>query len=121
MLRYGRQTVSVDVSSGVVLFDKKLGSFSIEKVSHARSKRHLLRKVCDDFLLTLKYNHNLKIHTFYLSVLQIVKLQSTPAKVRLVVDSYHHTPREMTFESARVQQHEEVDHGKNLTGLYLQT
>uniref|UniRef100_A0A8C7ZFP1 phosphatidylinositol-3,4,5-trisphosphate 5-phosphatase n=1 Tax=Oryzias sinensis TaxID=183150 RepID=A0A8C7ZFP1_9TELE len=70
MLRYGRQTVSVDVSSGVVLFDKKLGSFSIEKVSHAR-------------------------------ILQIVKLQSTPAKVRLVVDSYHHTPREMTFESAR--------------------
>nr|BAO51251.1 inositol polyphosphate phosphatase-like 1b [Oryzias dancena] len=70
MLRYGRQTVSVDVNSGVVLFDKRVGSFSTERVSHAR-------------------------------ILQIVKLQSTPAKVRLVVDSYHNAPREMTFESAR--------------------
>uniref|UniRef100_A0A4W6EHL0 phosphatidylinositol-3,4,5-trisphosphate 5-phosphatase n=1 Tax=Lates calcarifer TaxID=8187 RepID=A0A4W6EHL0_LATCA len=33
--------------------------------------------------------------------LQIVKFQSSPAKVRMVVDSHHNTPREMTFESAR--------------------
>lgn len=38
MLRYGRQTVSVDVDAGVLLFDKKTGSFGIERVSHDRSK-----------------------------------------------------------------------------------
>lgn len=41
MLRYGRQTVSVDVDTGVVLFDKKSGSFSIERVSHERSKKNI--------------------------------------------------------------------------------
>uniref|UniRef100_A0A8C4GZQ1 phosphatidylinositol-3,4,5-trisphosphate 5-phosphatase n=1 Tax=Dicentrarchus labrax TaxID=13489 RepID=A0A8C4GZQ1_DICLA len=70
MVRYGRQTVSVDVDTGVLLFDRKAGSFSIERVSHDR-------------------------------ILQIVKFQSSPAKVRIVVDSHHNTPREMTFESAR--------------------
>uniref|UniRef100_A0A3P8QH37 phosphatidylinositol-3,4,5-trisphosphate 5-phosphatase n=1 Tax=Astatotilapia calliptera TaxID=8154 RepID=A0A3P8QH37_ASTCA len=70
MLRYGRQTVSVDVDAGVLLFDKKTGSFGIERVSHDR-------------------------------ILQIVKFQSSPAKVRMMVDSHHSTPREMTFESAR--------------------
>lgn len=34
------------------------------------------------------------------SVLQIVKLQS---KISMVIDSHHNTPREMTFESARVR------------------
>uniref|UniRef100_A0A3P8V5X2 phosphatidylinositol-3,4,5-trisphosphate 5-phosphatase n=1 Tax=Cynoglossus semilaevis TaxID=244447 RepID=A0A3P8V5X2_CYNSE len=34
-------------------------------------------------------------------ILQVVKFQSSPAKVRIVVDSHHNTPREMTFESAR--------------------
>ncbi|XP_027865120.1 inositol polyphosphate phosphatase-like 1b [Xiphophorus couchianus] len=34
-------------------------------------------------------------------ILQIVKFQNHPAKIRMVVDSYHSTPREMTFESAR--------------------
>lgn len=38
MVRYGRQTVSVDVDSGVLLFDRKAGSFGIERVSHDRSK-----------------------------------------------------------------------------------
>ncbi|KAM8733026.1 inositol polyphosphate phosphatase-like 1b [Acanthopagrus schlegelii] len=70
MVRYGRQTVSVDVDSGVLLFDRKAGSFGIERVSHDR-------------------------------ILQIVKFQSSPAKVCLVVDSHHSTPREMTFESVR--------------------
>uniref|UniRef100_A0A3Q0S123 phosphatidylinositol-3,4,5-trisphosphate 5-phosphatase n=1 Tax=Amphilophus citrinellus TaxID=61819 RepID=A0A3Q0S123_AMPCI len=70
MLRYGRQTISVDVDTGVLVFDKKTGSFGIERVSHDR-------------------------------ILQIVKFQSSPAKVRMVVDSHHSTPREMTFESAR--------------------
>lgn len=41
---------------------------------------------------------------FVLSVLQIVKFESSPAKVRMVVDSHHNTPREITFESARVRQ-----------------
>ncbi|KAK5864640.1 hypothetical protein PBY51_015869 [Eleginops maclovinus] len=70
MVRYGRQTVSVDVDTGVLLFDRKSGSFGIERVSHDR-------------------------------ILQIVRFQSSPAKVRMVVDSHHNTPREMTFESAR--------------------
>uniref|UniRef100_A0A3P9NXA4 phosphatidylinositol-3,4,5-trisphosphate 5-phosphatase n=1 Tax=Poecilia reticulata TaxID=8081 RepID=A0A3P9NXA4_POERE len=70
MVRYGRQIVSVDVDTGVLLFDRKSSSFGIEKVSHNR-------------------------------ILQIVKFQNHPAKIRMVVDSYHSTPREMTFESAR--------------------
>ncbi|XP_035525435.1 inositol polyphosphate phosphatase-like 1b [Morone saxatilis] len=70
MVKYGRQTVSVDVDTGVLLFDRKAGSFGIERVSHDR-------------------------------ILQIVKFQSSPAKVRIVVDSHHKTPREMTFESVR--------------------
>ncbi|TNM99148.1 hypothetical protein fugu_013712 [Takifugu bimaculatus] len=67
MLRYGRQTASVDVDAGVLLFDRKAGSFGVERISHER-------------------------------ILQIVKLQS---KIRMVIDSHHNTPREMTFESAR--------------------
>ncbi|KAM7389924.1 hypothetical protein PAMP_023868 [Pampus punctatissimus] len=70
MVRYGRQTVSVDVDVGVLLFDRKAGSFGVERVSHDR-------------------------------ILQIMKFQSSPAKVRMVVDSHHNTPWEMTFESAR--------------------
>lgn len=38
MLRYGRQTVSVDVDSGVLLFDRKAGSFGVERISHERSE-----------------------------------------------------------------------------------
>lgn len=37
MVRYGRQTVSVDVDTGVLLFDRKSVSFAIERVSHDRS------------------------------------------------------------------------------------
>ncbi|KAK7922477.1 hypothetical protein WMY93_009379 [Mugilogobius chulae] len=70
MLRYGRQIVSVDVDSGVILFDRKADSFSVEKVSHDR-------------------------------ILQIVRFQSSTAKVQMVVDKLHNTPREMIFESAR--------------------
>uniref|UniRef100_A0A8C2KA80 phosphatidylinositol-3,4,5-trisphosphate 5-phosphatase n=1 Tax=Cyprinus carpio TaxID=7962 RepID=A0A8C2KA80_CYPCA len=33
---YGRQTVSVDIDAGVLLFDKKTGSFSVETVTHNR-------------------------------------------------------------------------------------
>lgn len=39
MVRYGRQTVSVDVDAGVLLFDKKSGSFGVERVSHDRSRK----------------------------------------------------------------------------------
>ncbi|XP_014857300.1 PREDICTED: phosphatidylinositol 3,4,5-trisphosphate 5-phosphatase 2B-like [Poecilia mexicana] len=70
MVKYGRQIVSVDVDTGVLLFDRKSSSFGIEKVSHNR-------------------------------ILQIVKFQNHPAKIRMVVDSYHSTPRVMTFESSR--------------------
>ena len=38
MVRYGRQTVSVDVDTGVLLFDRKTGSFRVETVSHERSE-----------------------------------------------------------------------------------
>ncbi|XP_028315920.1 inositol polyphosphate phosphatase-like 1b [Gouania willdenowi] len=70
LVRYGRQTLSVDVDAGVLLFDRKAASFTTEKVSHNR-------------------------------ILQIVKFQSMPAKVRMVVDSHHNTPLEMSFESVR--------------------
>ncbi|KAM9849589.1 inositol polyphosphate phosphatase-like 1b isoform 2-T2 [Aulostomus maculatus] len=70
VVRYGRQTVSVDVDTGVLLFDRKANSCGIERISHDR-------------------------------ILQIVKYQSSPAKVRLVFDSHHNTPREITFESTR--------------------
>uniref|UniRef100_A0A4W5QME0 phosphatidylinositol-3,4,5-trisphosphate 5-phosphatase n=1 Tax=Hucho hucho TaxID=62062 RepID=A0A4W5QME0_9TELE len=70
MVRYGRQTVSLDVDTGVLLFDRKAGSFGVETVSHER-------------------------------ILQLVKFQSSPAKLRMVVDSHHNTPRELMFESAR--------------------
>uniref|UniRef100_A0A672IE18 phosphatidylinositol-3,4,5-trisphosphate 5-phosphatase n=1 Tax=Salarias fasciatus TaxID=181472 RepID=A0A672IE18_SALFA len=56
-------------------------------------KRTLGQKVC-----TLLFMHDVIL---CLSVLQIVKFQSSPAKVRMVVGSHHNTPREMTFESAR--------------------
>lgn len=45
----------------------------------------------------------------YISVLQIVKFQNHPAKIRMVVDSYHSTPQEMTFESARVRQDDKIN------------
>ncbi|XP_054648245.1 inositol polyphosphate phosphatase-like 1b isoform X6 [Dunckerocampus dactyliophorus] len=70
MLRYGRQTVSVDVSAGVLLFDRKSSPLDVEQVSHDR-------------------------------VLQVVKYQSCPAKVRVVIDSHRNAPREMIFESTR--------------------
>lgn len=38
VVRYGRQTVSVDIDAGVLLFDKKTGSFSVETVTHNRSE-----------------------------------------------------------------------------------
>lgn len=38
VVRYGRQTVSVDIDAGVLLFDKKSGSFGVETVTHDRSE-----------------------------------------------------------------------------------
>lgn len=38
VVRYGRQTVSVDIDAGVLLFDKKTGSFGVETVTHDRSE-----------------------------------------------------------------------------------
>lgn len=45
MVSYGRQTVSVDVDTGVLLFDRKPGLFGVERVSHDRSKK--IFKVCN--------------------------------------------------------------------------
>lgn len=42
MVRYGRQTVSADVDTGVLIFDRKAGSLGIERVSHDRSKNTLI-------------------------------------------------------------------------------
>ena len=58
--------------------------------------------------MTCFFSHTVTVcwHVSCTSVLQIVKFQSSPAKVCLVVDSHHSTPREMTFESARVRQGE---------------
>uniref|UniRef100_A0A8C1T8E4 phosphatidylinositol-3,4,5-trisphosphate 5-phosphatase n=1 Tax=Cyprinus carpio TaxID=7962 RepID=A0A8C1T8E4_CYPCA len=36
VVRYGRQTVSVDIDAGVLLFDKKTGSFGVETVTNDR-------------------------------------------------------------------------------------
>lgn len=36
MVRSGRQTVSVNVDAGLLLFDKKVGSLGTESVSHDR-------------------------------------------------------------------------------------
>uniref|UniRef100_A0A8C8EHV0 phosphatidylinositol-3,4,5-trisphosphate 5-phosphatase n=1 Tax=Oncorhynchus tshawytscha TaxID=74940 RepID=A0A8C8EHV0_ONCTS len=65
-----QQTVSLDVDTGVLLFDRKAGSFGVETVSHEQ-------------------------------ILQLVKFQSSPAKLRMVVDSHHNNPLDLMFESAR--------------------
>lgn len=54
MLRCGRQTVSVDVDAGVLLFDKKPGSFGVDRVSHDRSKK------TDFYFCALKMMHRVK-------------------------------------------------------------
>lgn len=63
--------------------------------------------------LTCKYiwmlPFKISMFFFFKSVLQIVKFQSSPAKVRMMVDSHHSTPWELTFESARVRQHTGFD------------
>ncbi|XP_026991793.2 inositol polyphosphate phosphatase-like 1b isoform X2 [Tachysurus fulvidraco] len=68
VFRYGRQMVSVDVDNGVLLFDRKTGSFGIETLTQDR-------------------------------IVQLVKFQSSPTKLRMVVDSHHKPPRELLFES----------------------
>ncbi|XP_042626186.1 phosphatidylinositol 3,4,5-trisphosphate 5-phosphatase 2B-like [Cyprinus carpio] len=70
VVRYGRQTVSVDIDAGVLLFDKKTGSFSVETVTHNR-------------------------------IVQLVKIQRSPAKLKMVIDSHHNPPRELVFESIK--------------------
>ncbi|XP_022539992.2 inositol polyphosphate phosphatase-like 1b isoform X2 [Astyanax mexicanus] len=70
VVRYGRQMVSVDVENGVLLFDKTVGSFGVETLTHDR-------------------------------ILQLVKFQSSPAKLRMVVDNHHNPPRELLFESLK--------------------
>lgn len=91
MLRYGRQTVSVDVDSGLLLFDRKAISFGVERISHERSKT---RPFSSSDVNVVPADARWAL------VLQIVKLQS---KIRMVIDSHHNTPREMMFESARVR------------------
>lgn len=148
VVRYGRQTVSVDVDAGVLLFDRKPGLLGVERVSHDRSKNKfkvyhfsylcllsvtrlsafflLLSttlgcvfvltvkgqvRSCVQHLSNLSFNmskllsniKNINCNVSHLSVLQVVKFQNSPAKIRMVVDSYQNTPREMTFESARVR------------------
>uniref|UniRef100_A0A8C1N426 phosphatidylinositol-3,4,5-trisphosphate 5-phosphatase n=1 Tax=Cyprinus carpio TaxID=7962 RepID=A0A8C1N426_CYPCA len=68
VVRYGRQTVSVDIDAGVLLFDKKTGSFSVETVTHNR-------------------------------IVQLVKIQRSPAKLKMVIDSHHNPPRELKREA----------------------
>ncbi|XP_062855895.1 inositol polyphosphate phosphatase-like 1b [Trichomycterus rosablanca] len=66
--RYGRQMVSVDVDNGVMLFDRKTGSFGVETITHDR-------------------------------VLQLVKIQNSQTKLKMILDSHHNPPRELLFES----------------------
>ncbi|XP_063046606.1 inositol polyphosphate phosphatase-like 1b [Engraulis encrasicolus] len=70
LVRYGRMVVSVDLDTGVLLFDRRSASIGVETVTQDR-------------------------------ILQIIKFQSSPAKLRMVVDSHHNTPRELLFESTK--------------------
>ncbi|XP_073710339.1 inositol polyphosphate phosphatase-like 1b isoform X2 [Misgurnus anguillicaudatus] len=70
VVRYGRQTVSVDIDAGVLLFDKKSVSSGVETVSYDR-------------------------------IVQLVKFQKGPAKLKMVVDSHQNPPRELVFESIK--------------------
>ncbi|XP_066505879.1 inositol polyphosphate phosphatase-like 1b [Hoplias malabaricus] len=65
---YSKQTVSVDVDNGALLFDRKIGSFGVDTITHDR-------------------------------ILQLVKFQSSPTKLRMIIDSHHKPPRELLFES----------------------
>lgn len=58
MVKYGRQTASVDVDTGVLLFDRKAGSFGIERVSHDRSKYYICFSVSVTFLLLANMLYN---------------------------------------------------------------
>uniref|UniRef100_A0A8C1YMT0 phosphatidylinositol-3,4,5-trisphosphate 5-phosphatase n=1 Tax=Cyprinus carpio TaxID=7962 RepID=A0A8C1YMT0_CYPCA len=62
VVRYGRQTVSVDIDAGVLLFDKKTGSFGVETVTNDR-------------------------------IVQLVKIQSGPAKLKMVIDILMRLPQ----------------------------
>lgn len=55
MVRYGRQTVSVDIDAGVLLFDKKSPSFGVETVKHDRSETATLNWIQMIFLNELTY------------------------------------------------------------------
>lgn len=70
LVRYGKMVVSVDVDSGVLLFDRKMTSVAVETVKQDR-------------------------------ILQLVKVQGSAARVRMVVDAHHNTPRELHFDSAK--------------------
>ncbi|XP_052010483.1 phosphatidylinositol 3,4,5-trisphosphate 5-phosphatase 2B-like isoform X1 [Xyrauchen texanus] len=70
VVRYGRQKVSADIDAGVLLFDKKSGSFGVETVTQDR-------------------------------IVQVVKFQRSPAKLKIVVDSHHNPPRELVFQSIK--------------------
>uniref|UniRef100_G3PYJ6 phosphatidylinositol-3,4,5-trisphosphate 5-phosphatase n=1 Tax=Gasterosteus aculeatus aculeatus TaxID=481459 RepID=G3PYJ6_GASAC len=63
MVRYGRQTVSVDVDAGVLLFDKKSGSFGVERVSHDRSRKRSFRSSPSRAKLALVFNRKLFHHS----------------------------------------------------------
>uniref|UniRef100_A0A671M6I1 phosphatidylinositol-3,4,5-trisphosphate 5-phosphatase n=1 Tax=Sinocyclocheilus anshuiensis TaxID=1608454 RepID=A0A671M6I1_9TELE len=62
VVRYGRQTVSVDIDAGVLLFDKKTGSFGVETVTHDRS----------EFILELVFE-SLKKREAFCRLLQLMK------------------------------------------------
>uniref|UniRef100_A0A9J8AKD0 phosphatidylinositol-3,4,5-trisphosphate 5-phosphatase n=1 Tax=Cyprinus carpio carpio TaxID=630221 RepID=A0A9J8AKD0_CYPCA len=42
-----------------------------------------------------------EIYCFYVLVVQLVKIQSGPAKLKMVIDSHHNPPRELVFESIK--------------------
>lgn len=48
----------------------------------------------------------------FVLVVQLVKFQKGPAKLKMVVDSLHNPPRELVFESIKVR-------GQDLNGLPL--
>lgn len=46
VVRYGRQTVSVDVDTGALLFDRKAGLLGIETISYDRSENRFHFSAC---------------------------------------------------------------------------
>lgn len=74
--------------------------FSTGRPCHLGWRGSRMRGVRQNAFLFISHVNVVPADVCWASVLHIVKLQS---KIRMVIDSHHNTPREMTFESVRVR------------------